>query len=100
MHATVKISIDDFYKNENLGVECTPKCGGCKCGECPAGGKQYTLKEERELALIENNLTLNEGIWTATYPRIKNPNNLPNNYGAAFARLVNTERRLSKIQKR
>ena len=27
-----KVKIEDFYNIENLGVECTPCCGGCKCG--------------------------------------------------------------------
>ena len=42
------VTIEDFYSNESLGVSCEPKCGGCKCGECPMGGKQYTLQQERE----------------------------------------------------
>ena len=41
---------------ESLGVQCEPKCGNCKCGTCPIGGKPYSLKEERELKMIENNL--------------------------------------------
>ena len=42
-----RISLEDFYRNESMGVDCNPKCGGCKCGECPIGGKQFSLKEER-----------------------------------------------------
>ena len=45
--AYVSVKIDDFYSTEALGVSCNPRCGGCKCNECPIGGKQYTLKEER-----------------------------------------------------
>ena len=41
--AVGKPRIDDFFNAELLGVECNPKCGGCKCGKCPPGGKQYTL---------------------------------------------------------
>ena len=29
---------------------------GCKCGKCPLGGKNYSIKEERELNLIEAGL--------------------------------------------
>ena len=67
------IELSDFYKIENLGVECTPRCGGCKCGKCPPGSKNYTLKEEKELNLIENNLEYNshENLWITTYPWIK-----------------------------
>ena len=57
IHHVAGIKVEDFYKIEAMGVECTPKCGGCRCGHCPAGGKDYTLKEEQELKLIENNLT-------------------------------------------
>ena len=48
--------IDEFMTVESLGIQCNPKCGNCKCGSCPIGGKPYSLKEERELKLIENNL--------------------------------------------
>ena len=68
-----KLNIEDFYKIENLGVECKPKCGGCKCGKCSLGAKDYTIQEERELELIERNLNFdkekNRGI--AEYPWIK-----------------------------
>ena len=66
----VSPSVEDFYKIENLGIECKPRCGGCKCGRCPLGSKNYTLKEERELALIEENLNYDEKAreWIAQYP--------------------------------
>ena len=51
-----KVRIEDFYSIEAMGVECNPKCGGCKCGKYPLGGKGFTLKEERELNLIEKAL--------------------------------------------
>ena len=87
------IELSDFYKIENLGVECTPRCGGCKCGKCPPGSKNYTLKEEKELNLIENNLEYNsqENLWITTYPWIKDPHNLPDNKRAAYGRLMSTE---------
>ena len=40
---------DEFMTIESLGVNCTPKCGNCKCGSCPIGGKTYSIKAEREL---------------------------------------------------
>ena len=93
-HAIVKI--DYFCNSEALGVSCQPRCGSCKCGECPIGGKQYTLQQERELAMIEKGLELQDGKWTARYPWKKDPNDLPNNYSAALAMLKSTERRLKK----
>ena len=48
--------VEDFNNVENLGIECKPRCGGCKCGKCSLGSKAYTIKEERELEVIERNL--------------------------------------------
>ena len=93
-HALVKI--DDFYNSEVLGVFCQPRCGSCKCGECPIGGKQYTLQHERELCMIEKGLELKDGKWTARYPWKKDPTDLPKNCSAALAMLKSTEKRLKK----
>ena len=90
----VNVKLDDFFDSEMLGVSCIPKCGNCRCGSCPIGGKQYTLQEERELAMIDNGLELADGRWTATYPWKKDPKLLPNNYTAALAMLRSTEKRL------
>lgn len=53
---TVKEDLDSYFNIENLGVSCYPKCSGCKCGNCTPGQKNYSLKEERELALITEGL--------------------------------------------
>jgi len=90
--------IDDFYESESLGISCQPKCGNCKCGECPIGGKQYTLQQERELAMIEGNLRIEEERWYVSYPWKRSPTELPNNYSSAFGMLKSTEKRLSKNQ--
>ena len=84
-------SVEDFYKIENLGIEC-------KCGRCPLGSKNYTLKEERELALIEGNLNYDEKAreWIAQYPWLKDPSELPDNKKAAIGKLISTEKRLSR----
>ena len=50
MHVT---AVESFFEIEGLGVMCQPKCGGCRCGKCHAGGKEMTLKEEREFQQIE-----------------------------------------------
>ena len=93
-----KVNIGDFYNIEALGVQCKPRCGGCKCGKCSLGAKDYTIQEERELEFIERNLTFNseDNTWTAEYPWIKNPNDLPDNRKVAMAKLAATERRLRK----
>ena len=61
----------EFLTIESLGVQCDPKCGNCKCGSCPIGGKSYSIKEERELKLIEDNLEFKGTHWEARYPWIQ-----------------------------
>ena len=92
LHSTSS-TVEDFYNIENPGIECIPRCGGCKCGKCSLGSKNYTIKEEKELALIEKNLHYDQ---EAIYPWIRDPKELPDNRKAAFAKLISTERRLAK----
>lgn len=96
--ASVTSRLDDFFSVENLGTYCIPKCGSCKCGKCPVGSNKYSIKEERELSLITQGLTHDPMTkrWTASYPWIKNPENLPNNFSVSLARLRSTEKRLAK----
>ena len=96
VHHVQSTRIDDFFQTENLGVNCFPKCGGCKCGKCQIGGKDCTIQEERERVLIDKGLKFNDGQWTASYPWIKDPNLLPDNFAVALAKMESTERRLSK----
>ena len=85
-----------FFDSESLGVEYIPKCGSCQCGMCAPGSKQYTLKEERELKLIESGLVFKGRFYQAKYPWIKDPQELPNNRSMAEALLFATEKRLLK----
>ena len=57
-----------------------------------------TIKEEKELALIEKNLHYDQEAqrWIAEYPWIRDPKDLPDNIKAAFAKLISIERRLAK----
>ena len=100
-HHVKMARIEDFYNMENLGIQCTPRCGGCKCGKCSLGSNAYTIKEEKELALIEKHLShdAKQKFWTAEYPWIRDPFDLPDNRRAAFGMLISTEKRLSKNEK-
>jgi hypothetical protein len=73
-HHVNAINVEDIYNIEGLGVACSPCCGGCKCGKCPKGSNDYTLKEKRELKLIKSKLTFDdeEKKWTAEYQWIRN----------------------------
>ena len=97
LHSTSS-TVEDLCNIENLGIECSPRCGGCKCGKCSLGSKNYTIKEEKELALIEKSLHYDQEAkrWIAEYPWIRDPKDLPDNKKAAFAKLISTERRLAK----
>ncbi|XP_071948741.1 uncharacterized protein [Antedon mediterranea] len=88
-----------FLDIESMGVACNPKCGSCKCGNCPIGSKRFTLKEERELNLIDEGLSYSDGKWTAKYPWIRDPKDLPDNRLVAEAKLRATEKRLQKNEK-
>ena len=98
VHHVAKVKIEDFYNIENLGVECTPRFGCCKCGKCPLGAKNYSLKEEKELHLIEGNLHFNnyEHRRMTPYPWIRDPPDIPDNRKAAFGMPLSTEKRLAK----
>ncbi|XP_068229104.1 uncharacterized protein [Palaemon carinicauda] len=90
--------VENYFLDESLGTECIPKCGGCKCGECSVKGN-LTIREERELKLIEDGLTYDEEnlCWISKYPWISDPSKLPNNFPMAYARLKATEKRLKRL---
>ena len=88
--------LSDFFTTESLGTNCTPKCGGCKCGKCPSGTKPYTLREERELHVIEKGLSFHGTYWKVTYPWKKSPSLLPDNYVYALKALISLENRLNR----
>ena len=96
LHASIQP--EDFYNIESLGVSCVPSCGGCKCGKCHPGGKNMTIREEKELQMIEEGLQFDErsGRWQAKYPWVKDPGVLPENRHVAFATLKSTEKRLER----
>ena len=91
------VSVEDFYNIQSVGVECSPRCCGCKCSDCPLGGQSYNLKEERELRLIEDGLKHNDDHWIAQYPWIHDPLELPDNYSATLVILKNFRNGCRKI---
>ena len=65
------ITMEDFYNVEYLGIACNPKCGNCQCGSCPLCSSEFSIKEQKELEIIEKGLTICDKVWTAEYPWIK-----------------------------
>ena len=103
-HALVMFTKDSlnesekFHAIESLGVNCIPKCGSCKCGTCHPGGKNMSLKEEKEYDLIQRNIQFNPDRkrWIASYPWIVDPRKLRENRSIATKILMSTERKLLK----
>ena len=60
--------------------------------------QNFTIKEEKELHLIESELEYNkeEKRWIAEYPWIRDPAELPDNKRASMRMLISTEKRLAK----
>ena len=96
IHHAKGISMEPFFDVEGLGVTCTPKCGSCRCGKCAIGGKDFTIKEEHELKMIERGLTRHSDHWEASYPWLRKPSSLEDNRSVAAAILKSTEKRLLK----
>ncbi|XP_067950495.1 uncharacterized protein [Watersipora subatra] len=95
---SAKAVVSDFILGETLGTEVNPKCGGCKCGKCPILGHTYSFEEQQQLQLTRDNLTYDshKQVWYASYPWVKDPSDLPDNYSSALATLKSTERTLRK----
>ena len=82
-----------------MGTKCVPECGGCACGKCAIGSLNCTIKEEKELQLIEENMEFVGDRFEVVYPWIKDPNMLLDNRSAEDTMLRSTERRLEKTPK-
>ena len=87
-----------FINGDELTTEINPKCGSCKCGKCPIVGHAYSFVEEQELKMIQKGLRYipEQECWSTTYPWLKDPKLLPDNYKCVFGTLQNTERTLMK----
>ena len=103
LHSNTK-ELVQWFQYDQIGAACVPRCGSCRCGNCSPGGKQMTLKEERELKQIEECLTFKRtgdqhspnSHWDAKYPYLVNPRYLPDNYKAVKGVLMSTLRRLKQ----
>ena len=50
----------EFFHEENIGVECNPRCGGCRCGRCAIGAKQMSIKDEKDYEYFKSLMHLEE----------------------------------------
>ena len=94
----------DYFKEENIGVECTPRCGGCKCGKCPTGAKQMSIKDEKEYEHFKTLMHLDQKgsvddpgpYWVSSLPWILDKTELIDNKPAVLGVMNSTMRKLSK----
>ena len=89
--------LNKFFALEDSVTECNPKWPKCLCRNCPE--PQHSMREERELALIEKGLRYDaEKLkWVSSYPWIDDPRKLRNNVKLAIARMKSLEIRLEKL---
>ena len=88
-----------FMSGEDLGIRPAPICKTCKnCEICKPAAQFLTLRDHMELNVIKNNLTYDVKAkrWSASYPFLKEPSVLLNNYEAAVQVLKRRERKLIK----
>ena len=93
-----------FFDEEQIGVQCEPKCGDCKCGTCALGSKQMSIKDEKEYEKFKSLMYLDvEGTeedpgpyWRTGFPWTIEPSDLVDNKAAVTAVMHTTERKLNK----
>ena len=89
----------DYLQVDDIGVDCNPRCGGCRCGQCAIGAKPMSLLQEREYQKFRENLTYNkEGTpedpgpyWETSLPWTKNHHDIVDNKAAVLAVMNSTK---------
>ena len=74
--ANCEVRLSNFYEIECLGVNCNSQCGNCCRGNCAIGTSNFSIREQKELGLINSGVI---NFWSAANPWIKDKTNLPNN---------------------
>ena len=82
----------NFFDEEQIGIHCEPRCGGCRCGSCTLGSKQMSLKEEREYERFRSLMFLDEQgthddpgpYWRTEFPWTIEPDDLVDNKAAVM----------------
>ena len=94
----------DFWMQDSIGVHCHPSCRGCKCGQCIAGDKQMSLKDEKSYYEFAGNLRYDPigteadpgPYYVTKFPWLKDKNTLPNNLSAVLGVMNATKRKLKQ----
>ena len=98
LHVGHKQTLPEFFELEQMGVQCIPKCGSCRCGNCAPSSGAMTLKVEVEFTMIHEKLSHNieKKRCTFIYPWIKDPYFLSDNKNIVTVKLESTEKQISK----
>ncbi|PVE29960.1 hypothetical protein DC007_14280, partial [Enterococcus faecalis] len=89
----------DFLSAEAIGTDAPRRCASCQgCKECAFKTESLSWKENQELTIIEEGLTLDveKKKWTAKYPFHTSPAVLEDNKSQAVAMMKKLERQLEK----
>ena len=96
--------IIQYFKEESIGVECSPKCGSCACGKCAIGDQMMSIKEEKAYHRFRSNMILDKvgteedpgPYWRTTYPWVVPRHDLVNNELAVRGVMMSTMRKLKR----
>ena len=94
----------DYFLEENIGVECRPRCGGCRCGKCATGAKQMSIKDEKEYEHFKSLMHLEEKgtendpgpYWETFQPWVIDKTELVGNKPAVLGVMNSTMKKLNK----
>ena len=92
--------LKDFASVEELGIRPPPICKSCQnCEICKPASQFLSLKEYRELNIIKTKLSYDETNkhWAVSYPFLKDPAVLSDNYSSALKALQRRENRLLEM---
>ena len=84
VHHLSGVKVEDFFSIENLGVECTLRCGGCKCGKCQGlqpKGREGASSYRKQSGVWRNRGPVDRGISVDQRPlgSPKQPKSNPGN---------------------
>ena len=95
----------EYFKEESIGVECSPKCGNCICGKCALGSKKMSLANERKYADFQSRMKYDEEgtvedpgpyFTVEEFPFIIPKEDLVDNYPAVLRVMNSTAKKLEK----
>ena len=87
----------DFLETEELGTIIPKRCMRCvECKDCSLRSQDMSRRVQEELRLIESGMSLDkESPLITSYPIVKDPSVLTNNYKQAVAIQTRIERSVS-----